>query len=130
VGRLPGSAASVDTSCARRFLCDPAVQTAARCRGLKRPLRLQVSASDVAAFLGSCQHPDGGFGGGPQQLPHLAPTYAAVAALATLGGPALDVVDRAGVARFIRRMAVPAAQGGGFQVCDGAALRCCCRAET
>lgn len=32
------------------------------------------------------QHPDGGFGGGPFQLAHLAPTYAAVAALVTLGG--------------------------------------------
>ena len=81
----------------------------------------QVSAGDVGAFLATCQHPDGGFGGGPQQLPHLAPTYAAVAALATLGGRALDVIHRAGVARFISRMAVPAAQGGGFQVCDGAA---------
>ena len=83
----------------------------------------QVSPDDIAAFLASCQHPDGGFGGGPQQLPHLAPTYAAVAALATLGddGKALDAVDRKGVARFIVRMAVPAARGGGFQVCDGAA---------
>lgn len=32
------------------------------------------------------QHPDGGFGGGPYQLAHLAPTYAAVGALVTLGG--------------------------------------------
>ncbi len=32
------------------------------------------------------QHPEGGFGGGPYQLAHLAPTYAAVAALVTLGG--------------------------------------------
>lgn len=34
------------------------------------------------------QHPGGGFGGGPYQLAHLAPTYAAVAALVTLGGEA------------------------------------------
>ena len=33
------------------------------------------------------QHPEGGFGGGPYQLAHLAPTYAAVSALVTLGGP-------------------------------------------
>jgi hypothetical protein len=32
------------------------------------------------------QHPEGGFGGGPYQLAHLAPTYAAVSALVTLGG--------------------------------------------
>lgn len=75
----------------------------------------------IAAFLGSCQSPDGGFGGGPQQLPHLAPTYAALAALTDLGDSrALAVVDRRGVASFIERMAVPPEQGGGFRVCDGA----------
>ena len=84
-----------------------------------------MSASDVANFLASCQHGDGGFGGGPQQLPHLAPTYAAVAALATLGGRALHVADRRGVARFIARMSVPPARGGGFQVCDGTSHRRC-----
>ena len=31
--------------------------------------------------LKRCQHPTGGFGGGPQQNPHTAPTYAAVLAL-------------------------------------------------
>lgn len=82
---------------------------------------VQVGSADVASFLGSCQHPDGGFGGGPQQLPHLAPTYAAVAALADLGQPAaLAVIDRSGVLAFIQRMAVPSEQGGGFRVCDGA----------
>ena len=35
-------------------------------------------------FLAACQHSDGGFGGAPGQLAHLAPTYAALAALATL----------------------------------------------
>lgn len=33
------------------------------------------------------QHPDGGFGGGPGQEPHLLPTYAAVCALAIVGRP-------------------------------------------
>ncbi len=36
----------------------------------------QVSAGDIVAFLRRCQDPAGGFGGGPGQLPHLAPTYA------------------------------------------------------
>lgn len=82
---------------------------------------MQVGWEAIAAFLGSCQSPDGGFGGGPQQLPHLAPTYAALAALTELGLPvALAVVDRRGVAAFIERMAVPSEQGGGFRVCDGA----------
>ena len=38
-------------------------------------------ADDVVEFLALCQHPDGGFGGGPGQMPHLAPTYAATACL-------------------------------------------------
>ena len=45
---------------------------------------------------------------------------AAVAALVTLGGEeALDVIDRGGLLAFLRRMAVPAAQGGGFRMCHG-----------
>jgi protein farnesyltransferase subunit beta len=45
-----------------------------------------------------CQHPDGGFGGGPQQAPGLLPTYAAVSALACVGRPGpgggWDDIDR------------------------------------
>jgi prenyltransferase beta subunit len=49
----------------------------------------------VTAFLSSCQHPQGGYGGGPGQLAHLAPTYAAASALLTLGGQeALSSIDR------------------------------------
>ena len=33
-----------------------------------------------------CQNKNGGFGGGPGQVSHLAPTYAAVNALAIIGG--------------------------------------------
>ena len=33
-----------------------------------------------------CQNKTGGFGGGPGQISHLAPTYAAINALAILGG--------------------------------------------
>jgi len=35
----------------------------------------------LVTFLNRCQHPSGGFGGGPTQRPHLATTYAAVNAL-------------------------------------------------
>eukprot|EP00850_Spirogloea_muscicola_P005961 SM000028S10055 [mRNA] locus=s28:140582:144993:+ [translate_table: standard] len=50
-----------------------------------------------AAFLARCQHPEGGFGGGPGQMAHLATTYAAVCALVTIGGgEALAVIDRRG----------------------------------
>ena len=41
-------------------------------------------ADDVVAFLALCQRADGGFGGGPGQMAHLAPTYAAVCCLATI----------------------------------------------
>ena len=38
--------------------------------------------SDVVTFLGKCVDPkNGGYGGGPQQLAHLAPTYAAINAI-------------------------------------------------
>jgi protein farnesyltransferase subunit beta len=49
----------------------------------------------VIAQLKRCQHPDGGFGGGAGQISHLAPTYAAVNALAIIGTQAAyDAIDR------------------------------------
>lgn len=46
----------------------------------------------------AAQHPDGGFGGGPRQAPHLLPTYASVCALAIVGRPGprggWDQIDR------------------------------------
>jgi protein farnesyltransferase subunit beta len=46
------------------------------------------------------QHPSGGFAGGPGQLPHLLPTYAAVCALAIAGSSGenggWDQIDRCG----------------------------------
>jgi prenyltransferase beta subunit len=62
-------------------------------------LRLLIlTHTQVVAFLSSCQHPQGGYGGGPGQMAHLAPTYAAVSALVTLGGnEALASIDRCGV---------------------------------
>jgi prenyltransferase beta subunit len=41
--------------------------------------------SKIVCFLSKCQAPEGGFGGGPGQLPHLASTYAAVNTLCTIG---------------------------------------------
>ena len=52
-----------------------------------------------------CAHPSGGYGGGPGQLPHLAPTFAACSALVTLGTPeALASIDRRGVYAFLHQM--------------------------
>jgi len=48
----------------------------------------------VVELLAACQAPGGGFGGGPGQVPHLAPTYAAVCALVYVGEEGFDVVDR------------------------------------
>lgn len=48
----------------------------------------------VIATLKSCQNPDGGFGGGPGQISHLAPSYCSVVALAYIGEEGYDLVDR------------------------------------
>ena len=45
--------------------------------------------------LSACQNPTGGFGGGPYQFSHVAPTYAAVNTLAIIGTEeAYNVIDR------------------------------------
>ncbi|CAH2080019.1 unnamed protein product [Thlaspi arvense] len=65
-------------------------------------------------FLGRCQDSDGGYGGGPGQLPHLATTYAAVNALVTLGGDkALSSINREKMSCFLRRMKDT---NGGFSI--------------
>ena len=54
-----------------------------------------VQIDAIIDFLGQCQNPTGGFGGGPGQISHLAPTYAAVNALCILGTEsAYNLIDR------------------------------------
>lgn len=49
----------------------------------------------VVDFLVKCRSPNGGFGGGPGQYPHLAPTYAAVNSLCIIGTEkAYKAIDR------------------------------------
>lgn len=71
---------------------------------LDEPLPEEICIS-IADFLRRCQDKEkGGFGGGPGQLPHLAPTYAAVCALCILGRywkKAYDVIDRVKLAKFL-----------------------------
>lgn len=56
---------------------------------------LAVCVPSVCHFLELCQSPEGGFGGGPGQYPHLAPTYAAVNALCIIGTEeAYDIINR------------------------------------
>ena len=57
-------------------------------------------ADHIAKFLNDCQSPDGGFAGGPGQIPHLAPTYSAVMTLCSLGTEgAYKVVERPSLQR-------------------------------
>ncbi|CAO3631526.1 unnamed protein product [Cunninghamella echinulata] len=58
--------------------------------------------------LKACQHSEGGFGGGPGQLAHLATTYAAVNSLAILGtNEAYDAIDRKKLYQFLLQMKQP-----------------------
>ncbi|KAL5582558.1 hypothetical protein UlMin_015000 [Ulmus minor] len=73
--------------------------------------------SNTIDFLGRCQDHDGGYGGGPGQMPHLATTYAAVNALITVGGhEALSSINREKLYTFLQRMKH---SSGGFRMHDG-----------
>lgn len=64
--------------------------------------------SSLVTFLSHCQDPEGGFAGGPGQVPHLAPTYAAVNSLAIIGTEeALATVDRQKLASWLDRLRCP-----------------------
>lgn len=55
-----------------------------------------------------CQCPDGGFGGGPGQYAHLAPTYAAVNTLCIIGTEeAYNAIDREGLQKFLWSLRFP-----------------------
>lgn len=65
-------------------------------------------AKEVVGFLRRCQDPCGGFAGGPGQMPHLAPTYAAVCALCILGTEeAFEVIDRKKLYSFLMDCRTP-----------------------
>ena len=51
---------------------------------LEEPLS-EEEKSSIVKFLANCQDAEGGFAGGPDQLAHLAPTYAAVNSLVIIG---------------------------------------------
>ncbi|PHT57419.1 Protein farnesyltransferase subunit beta, partial [Capsicum baccatum] len=73
--------------------------------------------NDAIDFLTRCQDKDGGYGGGPGQMPHLATTYAAVNSLITLGGPkALSSINREKLYTFLLQMKDTS---GGFRMHDG-----------
>jgi hypothetical protein len=72
----------------------------------------------VVRFLARCQCPGGGFGGGPGQAPHTAATYAAVLALAIVGGrEALGIIDTRGLRALYASL--KEVDTGGFRVAPG-----------
>ncbi|KAF3334870.1 Protein farnesyltransferase subunit beta [Carex littledalei] len=61
--------------------------------------------SRVVDFLSRCQDKEGGYAGGPGQMPHLATTYAAVNTLVNLGTQkALSSINREGIYKFLLEM--------------------------
>lgn len=61
--------------------------------------------SRVVEFICRCKHADGGYGGGPGQLPHLAPTYAAICSLCIIGtDQAFESIDRKSLRSFLMSM--------------------------
>ncbi|XP_075591428.1 farnesyl transferase beta subunit isoform X2 [Dermatophagoides farinae] len=62
----------------------------------------------IISFLRNCESPHGGYGGGPNQEPHLAATYAAVNAIVTIGNDiAFNSLNRVAIEKFLRRMQQP-----------------------
>ncbi|KAI9332298.1 terpenoid cyclases/protein prenyltransferase alpha-alpha toroid [Zopfochytrium polystomum] len=85
--------------------------------GKPAPTSANPDRRRIVQTLARCQHPEGGFGGGPGQLPHLATTYAAVHALAVVGGSeAYDCIDRENMLRFLLSMKQ---EDGSFRMFDG-----------
>jgi len=119
LSRLPGGYASLDAS--RPWILFWILHSLELLGAFKRgPLRDQ-DADRISNFLNRCQSDSGGFGGGPQQRPHLAPTYAAVMSLVIAGSEkGFKMVDRQKMYDFL--MSVKVKKGplrGGFQVTEG-----------
>ncbi|XP_028553788.1 protein farnesyltransferase subunit beta-like isoform X1 [Dendrobium catenatum] len=71
---------------------------------LRESLDIELE-NNAVDFLSRCKDINGGYGGGPGQLPHLATTYAAVNTLVTLGSnSALLSINREALREFLLRM--------------------------
>jgi protein farnesyltransferase subunit beta len=102
LGRLASAYTSLDAS--RPWLCYWVLHALDL---LHYPFTDTLRARTIAT-LALCQHPKGGFGGGPGQLPHLMCTFAAVSALAIVGtAAAYESINRSGLAEFLERMKQP-----------------------
>ncbi len=68
-------------------------------------LAVKLLFLSIIDFLSTCQSETGGFGGGPGQQAHLAPTYAAINALCTLDcDRALKIIKRKELLEWIKRL--------------------------
>lgn len=105
LGAIPGSYQCLDAS--RPWFCFWIIHSLEL---LREPIPEETCIA-VANFLGKCQNNDGGgFGGGPGQLPHLAPTYAAVCSICILGRfwkGAYDIINRPKLAEFLNSRRKP-----------------------
>lgn len=85
---------------------------------------LSMMGEDVTSYrvrlistVSPMQNTTGGFGGGPGQMSHLAPTYAVILSLAIVGGDqALDVIDRRAMWKWLCALKQ---EDGGFQMSIG-----------
>ncbi|KAI5859199.1 terpenoid cyclases/protein prenyltransferase alpha-alpha toroid [Tricharina praecox] len=77
---------------------------------------VSVYRERVISTFTPLQHPRGGFGGGHGQLAHLAPTYAAVLSLASVGASTLDMINRRTLLSWLHTLKSP---NGSFSVCAG-----------
>jgi len=68
--------------------------------------------SNCVSFLSQCQSPDGGFMGGPYQLPNILPTYAAILSMITLGSEeGYKMINREKMYEFLMSRRNPAIKG-------------------
>ncbi|CAL9157862.1 unnamed protein product [Musa hybrid cultivar] len=75
---------------------------------------------NVVQFLSHCEDKNGGYGGGPGQMPHLATTYAAVNTLITLGSEmSLSSIHRENMLKFLLQMKD---SSGAFRMHNGGEL--------
>jgi protein farnesyltransferase subunit beta len=75
----------------------------------------QIDARETANlldFLRQCQHPNGGFGGGPGQLPHGAACYGALLALIIMESEeGYKLINRPGMSKFLLSVRHPTIYG-------------------
>ncbi|XP_017778890.1 PREDICTED: protein farnesyltransferase subunit beta [Nicrophorus vespilloides] len=104
--QLPHSYSCLDAS--RTWLCYWSLHSMSLLTDISKTWPLNKEESMIVQFLSKCQHPSGGFGGGPGQYPHLATTYAAVNALCIIGTQeAYDIINRKTLKEFLYSVRAP-----------------------